>query len=442
MGAIPPLNLCYVAATVRQAGHEVDLIDVQVEEMPFEDLIARIREYNPDLLGFTITTYLFHPVLEWIKAIKNAIGIPVLAGGFHMCLYPAETMVHSAIDYGVIGDRVETILAFLENFAHIERYKDIPGLCYRCGDTVTINPRSLNDTTDFRTIPFPARDLLKNERYGNFICKRKNFTVMLTGTGCPFQCKYCASTLSHCVMRSPENVVDEIEECYNKYGIREIDFYDQSFTIDRKRTLKICEEIIRRKIKIIWTIRTRADLIDEELLVVMKAAGMYRVMYGIESGDQRILDRLNKNEDIEDIKRVIYLTKKHKLQMLGFFMLGCPGEDNESLKNTIDFALSMPFDDIQVTRFTLFPGTAFYNEYRERTGAADYWADYVLDRKNVKRLPLFDTSFPPEDMEREVKRLYLRFYLRPKIILRKVFSHNIITSFTRYGKALCDMVIN
>ncbi len=442
MGAIPPLNLCYIAAVARQAGHAVDLIDLQIEKLTLQDLLDRITVYRPDLLGFTITTYLFHPVLAWIKQIKEAVHIPVLVGGFHMSLYPRETMTHTVIDYGVIGDRPETLVMFLEKFGRYEEYNKVPGLCYRDGNNIIINPHDVRNEFDFNAIPFPARDLLKNDRYGNFICRKKNFTVMLTGTGCPFRCKYCASTLSRCILRTAENVVDEIQECYEKHNVREIDFYDQSFTIDRKRTLAICSEIVRRKIRIIWTVRTRADLIDEELLIAMKAAGLYRIMYGIESGDQRILDRLNKQEDLARIRNIIELTRKHKVQILGFFMLGCPGENQETLQNTFRFALSMPFDDIQVTRFTLFPGTTFYSEYRQRTGESDYWAQYVLDRKNVRKLPLFDTAFTPPRIEREVKRLYLLFYLRPQIILRKVFMGNWLKNAGKYAKALVDMLRN
>ncbi|MCK5493822.1 MAG: cobalamin-dependent protein [Candidatus Omnitrophica bacterium] len=442
MGAIPPLNLCYVASMIRDLGHEVKLIDLQVEKFSFHELVSNIKEYQPDLLGFTITTYLFQGVLKWIKEIKKCVKIPVLVGGFHMSLYPLETMSHKEIDYAIIGNAQITLRDFLDNLGNLDRYVQIEGLCYRKGDEICINPVKKEGIIGLNEIFLPARDLLKNDLYGNFICKKKNFTVMLTGVGCPFSCKYCTSLLTKCVMRSAESVVDEIAECFYKYNIREIDFYDQSFTIDKDRIVDICRRIIERKLDVVWTIRTRADLIDEEILRIMKKAGLYRVMYGIESGDQKILDNLNKNEKISKLIEVIKLTHKYKISVFGFFMLGCPGETKSSIKKTFKFALSLPFDEIQVTRFTLFPGTEFYKEYQIKTGNDDYWADYVLDKNNVKKLPLLDTSFTTDEIEHYVKMMYLRFYLRPKIVLRKIIDGSLILNFKKYYKATIDMIFN
>ena len=243
-------------------------------------------------------------------------------------------------------------------------------------------------------------------------------------------------------MRSPENVVNEIEECFYKYNIREIDFYDQTFTLDKKRTLEICNEIIKRRLKIIWTIRTRTDLIDRELLEAMKEAGLYRIMYGVESASQDIIDRLNKNENLSRMQETINLTHRYGINILGFFMFGCPGETIESLEQTKNFALTMPFDDIQVSRFTLFPGTVFYREYMEGTGNDDYWKNYVVDRKSVGRLPLLDTSFNPEEIEKYIKKMYLIFYIRPKIFLKKIIRGNLLWNIQKYSKALFDMVFN
>lgn len=442
MGAIPPLNLCYVAAIARKFGHHVDLIDMQVEPYSFTELVGLIKKYKPDILGFTITTYLFHPMLEWIRKIKEATGTPILVGGFHMSLYPHETMAHTEIDFAIIGNLEETLRDFLNAFNDYNLYKNIEGLCYKRNGRIFVNKFARIRHVNLNTLPFPARDLLKNDLYGNFISKAKNFTPMLTGIGCPFQCKYCASTLSKCLTRAPKNVVDEIEECVEKYGVKEIDFYDQSFTIDKKRAAEICRMIIQRGIKIIWTIRTRTDLIDAELLKIMKEAGLRRIMYGIESGSQEILDRLNKKEVLEDMVRIVELTHDYGISVFGFFMLGCPGENHQTLCLTKELALSLPFDEIQVTRFTLFPGTEFYKEYLQTTGGDDYWAQYVLNKNNVKRLPLMDTAFTSLEIEMYVKNMYLKFYLRPKIIIRKIIDIGFMQIFKKYIRALVDMVLN
>lgn len=441
MGAIPPLNLCYVAADVRAAGHDVRLIDLQTEFLTFDELIAEIKDYAPDLIGSTITTYLFHPVREWLEAIKERVsGIPIMVGGFHLSLYPRETMLHDVFDFAVKGSSSESVPKLLEYVDQPENYSLVPGLCYRVGGDVVINDVSAEDGKLFDKRIMPARDLLDNSMYGNFISRRKNFTAMLTGTGCPFSCKYCATTLSTCVMRSPEDVVDELEECYHKYGVREIDFYDQSFTISKKRTIAICEEMIRRGLDFLWTVRTRADLIDDELLSVMKRAGLYRVMYGIESGSQKMLDRMNKRESLEEVCEVVRMTKKHGINVLGFFMMGCPGETEETLRATEKLALSLPFDEIQCTRFTLFPGTAFYDEYLEATGEDDYWREYIAGRVQARTMPLFDTDFTVEEIDERVRKLYLRFFLRPRIIVRKIFLEGGWKMMGRYVQALVDMI--
>ena len=146
------------------------------------------------------------------------------------------------------------------------------------------------------TVPFPARNLLPMNKYYSFISKRKNYTILMSSRGCTFQCTFCEQRSGDIRYRSAKNVADEMEECYQRYGVREIDVFDPLFTINKKRVIEVCKEIQKRNLKLIWSCRSRVDTIDEEMLIEMKKAGCYRIYFGIESGDEQILKNIKKQQ--------------------------------------------------------------------------------------------------------------------------------------------------
>jgi len=252
-GLFPPLSLAWVAGIARKAGHEVILVDARTLRLSKEDVLAKLREFQPDILGFMMTTYMFRDTLEWITFLKERLNKPVMIGGYNLRIYPEVSISHPEIDYGI----VEHALA------------DVVGLVYKENGKIRINP---TQPVSFEDFPNPARDLLPNELYAEFPTERRNFTVMVTSLGCPYKCSFCEAGRTAYNPRSPQTVVNEMEECYNKYGIREIDIFDYSFTADKKRVIEICNEMKKRKLDLLWACRSRVD-IDKELINEMKSAG-------------------------------------------------------------------------------------------------------------------------------------------------------------------------
>lgn len=438
IGIIPPLSLAYVAAIAERAGHEVQVIDMRAELLSLESTIERIRSFGSDIIGFTISTYNFHQTLDWVKKIKGRVNLPVLVGGWHLGLYPQETMTHQVIDYAVMGEADDVLPELLRHIERGESPDAVAGVCFRKDGKVICNPRSA-EIPDINATPFPARHLLQNEKYYNILTTRRNFTVMLSTRGCPYRCIFCDLKTAKYRQRTPENFVDEIEQSYRKYGVREIDIYDTSFTANRKRAFAICEEIKRRKLDICWTVRTRCDLVDDELIEAMHSAGCNVVMYGIESAVPEILKNLRKGTDVGHIRRVVKRTRELGMKALGFFIIGSPGETEETAKKTIKFAIELDLDYVQFTRMMLMPNTELYEMYLKE-GHSDYWAEYTLDKNNERELPLVGTDMTPEEAVKLVRKAYLRFYFRPKYIMRALWRLRSAREFFRSARAAWDIL--
>lgn len=414
-GLIAPLSLLYVAAIAEKAGHEVAVIDVAAKKLSPDEVIRKIKSYSPDMLGFTMTTYMFHQTLSWIREIKKRTGLPVLVGGQHLNIYSKETMTHKEIDFAVIGEAEITLPKFLHTLGIKESLKGIQGLIFRQKEKIIFNPPQ-NKFMNIDKIPFPARHLLDMSWYYTFLSRRKNFTPQITSRGCLFHCIFCDLKKDNWRVRSPKNVVDEMEECYRKFGVREIYFYDSAFTTNRKRVFEICREIRKRELDISWSVQTRVDCVDEEMLKEMSKSGCIRLMYGIESADPEILKTLRKGIGIDRIRKVIGWTKKYGMEATGFFIIGSPGETQETARKTIQFACELPLDWAQFNTMTPFPATELYQMMMEDTGE-DYWREFVLDPAKEKQLSLVRTKLTLKEAQELVHSAYLKFYLRPQIIL-------------------------
>ncbi|MBL7196783.1 MAG: B12-binding domain-containing radical SAM protein [Candidatus Omnitrophica bacterium] len=440
LGVYPPLSLAYVAAIIKKSGHDVIIIDAHALNLNSHDIIERIKSFSPDILGFTVTTITFHHLLSYIRTIKKEVALPILIGGALTSLYPREIMHHQEIDYTLVGEVEQSLKKFLSIYEEGKDFSQVPGFCARKGKEVIIT-QAANPIEDIDSVPFPARYLLPNEKYHSFISHRKNFTTMITSRGCLFRCIYC-SLLKKLQLRSVKNVVDEIEECYTCYGIRDIDFYDATFTVDRNRTINICQEITKRKLDINWAVRTRVDLIDRDLLWEMAKAGCKTVMYGIESSDPTILRRLGRAViDTKQIRDVIRWTNKARISALGFFMLGAPGETVNSINDTIQFSKQSNLDYAQFTKITPFPGTELYEEYKKEHHKEDYWRHVIFEGTKAERIfPLVGTNLSTQTVLKYVKKAHLKFYLRPLYLIKILSKIKSIKRLFRFTKAAIDLI--
>lgn len=426
----PPIILAYVAAILEKHGHKVMLLDARTMGLSKEQALEKIKAFHPDILGFRAETYHFHDALDWMRYLKSHLHLSVFTGGVNMTLYPKETLSHDEIDYGIIGEAIESLPRFILALENGDNFKNIQGLAYKEeGKNIFINPPSQSQA-DFDSYPFPARHLLPNDKYYSFISQRKNFTIMLTGTGCPFKCTFCAIPSAY-RFRSPKSVIDEIEICYKDFNIREIDFFDAVLFMPKQRVLEIFRQLKKMRLDLEWSCRSRVDTVDEEILKEASAAGCRQIYYGIESVEQDVLNRINKNIAPERVVSAIRLSKKYGISAMGFFMIGNSGDTVESVRNTIGFAKKLDLDFIQVCRTIAKPGTQLDKDMIRFTGI-DFWREHVLGNKIEERLPSPWTNLTEKQKAVLTKEFYLKFYFRPRIILRRLCQLKSLGELLRY----------
>lgn len=435
----PPIILAYVAAILERAGHTVMLLDARALNLTKQKALEKLRAFGPDMLGFRAETYHFHDALEWMSFLKEHLRIPVVTGGINMSLYPRETMSHPEIDYGVIGDALDTLPELLRGIESKNDLSRLEGVAFKRDGQVCMAPAPRR-IVDFDAFPFPARHLLLNDKYYSFISQLKNFTIMLTSTGCPYRCSFCAihPTMAY-RLRSPKKVVDEIEQCYQEFGVREIDFFDATFFLPKRRTFEIFAEIKRRRLKIEWSCRSRVDVVDKDILRAAKDTGCRQIYFGIESVDHGVLGAIKKDVDTDQIRRAIAWVKGFGIRAMGFFMVGNPHDTKESIHHTIDFAKDLGIDFIQVCRTIAKPGTELDQELIKGTGK-DYWRAHVAGNKITQRLPAPWTSLSAREVDKLTKEFYHKFYFRLPIVFARLKQLKSLNEFTRYVKVAAKML--
>lgn len=416
-GLFPNLSLLYVAGTLEDAGASVRFIDAHAEGLSLDQTVARLRAFRAEFVCYTITTYLFYQTLRWIEAIKKDFPAPVIVGGVHMSIYPAESMTHTAIDYAVTGEAEMSLVPMLLAILEGTDLEKVDGVAFRRPGGEVVVTRNAPSLQDVDSAPFPARHLVDNSRYYSFISQYRNFSALITSRGCPYKCIFCEQGAKQFRGRSAKNVVDEIEVGMKEHGMLEYDFFDSSFTINRHRVHEICDEIIRRKLKVHWSARTRADCVDKDMLRIMAKAGCMRIYYGIESGNEAILRTLLKESDLEQIKQAVKDTRSVGINTFGYFMVGNPGETRETVEQTIRFSQELDLDYAQFSKVTPMPATELYTMFMNETGR-DFWREYTLDENVDQAIPRPGTSLSDEEVVELTRQAYLRFYYRPKYMLK------------------------
>ena len=435
----PPIILAYVAAILESHNHEVILVDARTLNLSKEQTLEIIRHFKADFLGFRAETYHFHDALSWMEYLKTNLNIPVIAGGVNLSLYSRETLSHQVIDFGIIGQAIETLPALIKALESGSGLENIPGLGYKQQDgKIIINP-ALDKGIDFDAYPMPSRHLLPNDKYYSFISQRKNFTIMLTSLGCPFGCSFCAIPSMYNI-RSFASVMDEIGVCYDKFHVREIDFFDATFFISKERDLRIMHEIKKRKLDLEWSCRTRVDMVDEKILMHAANSGCRRIYYGIESSNPDVLKNVKKNISQNKITRAIALSKKYGIRAMGFFMVGNPGDTLQSVRKSIEFAKKLDLDYIQVCRSIAKPGTQLDKEMIQKTGR-DFWREHVAGTPLKNRLPAPWSSLTELEKESLTKEFYLQFYFRPRLMQRRLSQLRSFTELKRYIKVAKKMIL-
>jgi len=447
-----PLSLGYIAAVLEKNKIPVDVIDTDAVKMTDDELKRKVIEINPDIVGITIMTATFYAGQKIIKLIREALPkSTIIAGGAHLSALPEETLKKiSELDFAVKGEGEITMVELVKTLESKKNPRDVKGIYYReNGKILATPPRELIQNLDL--IPFPARHKFPLDKYTTHPpYGRKNpYMHLITSRGCPFSCAFCSKSVfgKTLRMRSAVNVVDEIEEMIKKYGIREIKFYDDDFTLDMKRAEEICDEILKRKIKIPWSCTTRVNLVSEHLLKRMKAAGCWLISYGAESSSQDLLDTIKKGVTIEQIKQAFKWTKEAKIRSLAYFMLGLPGETKETIEKSLKFAKELNPDFTEWSLTTIFPDTTLKEIVKERLKSKGKIIHYTSSDRDLYRLnwdqePLFlyEENVPIKELKKYIARAYREFYIRPKYVFSQLFKIRSLGELIYYFKAFLNML--
>lgn len=430
-GTFAPLGLGFAAAIAEREGHDALLVDAHAEQLSPEQVEARLRPFAPQALAFMLTTYMFHDNLRYIRALKQAFDVPVIVGNVNLDLYPEETLGYEVIDYGISGSAAEALPLLLDALERGAKVPDAPGICRKEPDgTVVVNPPGQRKEA-FDRLPFPKRDGLPHHVYHSAMSKRKNLANMITVRGCPAACTFCHIHRIPFSARSAAGVVEEMVLCHQRFGVNEFEIFDPSFTMRRRRTLEICDGLIQHDLGVHFAVRARVDQVDPELLQRMYRAGCRRILYGMETGSQRLLDRMKKGITLDQIRQTIRWTQDAGILVIGFFLIGAPGETWQTVEETIDFAIDSGVDFAQFHKTMAKPKTALNEQAMAELGY-DYWREYVLGRVPEMRLPAPWTGMDQREVERAAVHAYHRFYMRPRFLVKTLLGVRSAEELWRY----------
>jgi anaerobic magnesium-protoporphyrin IX monomethyl ester cyclase len=419
-----PLGIYYLAAYLRQNGYVVYVTDAEALKLTEESIIREIRQIAPNYVGISSTTVAFHRALGIATIIKEIFpNMPVVLGGPHVTSNVEHALSFSAFDYGVIGEGEATALELFNVLANKGLIGEIKGIAYRDNNgNVTINPKR-EFINDLDMLPFPAYDLIRDiDIYTPPPSNYKTLPVVniITSRGCPNLCTFCDRNVfgRKYRERSAQNVFEEIKYLHEKYHIREIAFVDDTFLINKKRIHELFDLLNKEGLHFSWTCMARINNVTFEFLQFLGNNGCWNIAFGIESGDESILNVIKKNISIENVRKVIDWCYKLKIKTKGFFIVGHPQETVETINKTIRLACSLKLDAVVVTINTPIPGSQQYAE-AHTYGNLDItdWSQF-----NYWRPVFVPHGLTEEILLKKQKEFYTRFYLRPRIIFNYVKS--------------------
>lgn len=433
MGVIPPIGIGYIGAVLKKAGHEVSFIDSQALNLTTEQFRAKLTGFKPEVVGITSMTPTFFGALQAAKIAKEC-GAIVVMGGPHLAVFPKETLSYSCIDYGIIGEGEYSMLELVDKIERGLPVNRIKGLVYRENGRIRMNPASLIRNLD--GLPFPARHLLPMEAYSSILGLHPS-DVMVTTRGCPYRCGFCVKQPSDQKVRfrSAKNIVDEMELLVKTRKVKEIMFYDDTLTMKRQHVVDICNEILRRGLKVLWESPTRVDCLDPELLRLMRQAGCRRLRVGVESGCQDILNLMQKDITVNEIRRGINWIKEAKIECSAYFIIGYLGDNKERMRKTVSFMRELNPDLVMICKAVPLPGTTlFVQTVQAGLASQDYWSEFILGKRSDRLPPL------AEDADIWLKHAFRSFYLRPGFIFKKLIKINSLDQLKKHIKVFMSML--
>lgn len=441
---LPPMDLMYMAAVAEEITKpcyfETKIVDYSLEEVknekqkiqsnPLDKFKSDLKEFQPDYLVVNVASTTFENDLSVLALAKKILpNIITIAKGAHFLTSNTDILYkYKALDLIIVGEAEETLKEILSE----KPYPKIKGLCYRDGFVPKYTGKR-PFVQDLDKLPFPARHLVNNNIFRR-PDNNKVQAIIKVSRGCPHHCFFCLATPvsgAKVRVRSAENIIEEIRECVETYNINNFLFWSDIFNADREWTLDLCEKIIESGLKITWSANTRADTIDEEMAELMYDSGCRLVSIGVESGSQYILDKIGKKITINEIRDAVKIFKKAKIKIYNYFVIGLPWDNENTIEETIDFAIRLNSDFVSFYTATPLPGTRFYKFAKENnlfSGNDSF--------KNAYYAPVINTMCLSKERVFELhKSAIKRFYLRPGYILQALLNIRSFAELKNYVKA-------
>jgi len=445
----PPLWAGLMATFLREKGFIVKVIDAEAERLSPSSIVERISEINPILVGIvvsgtnpsasTMNMLGVRAILEEIH--KRDLSVKRVVAGLHPSALPKRTMEEEKTDFVCEGEGYYTISELIEALKgdYGKKVFDIKGLWYRKDGEIIGNERAPLIHSLDKELPYVSWDLLPMERYRahNWHCfqepgqRREPYAVIYTSLGCPFRCHFCCINALFggpgIRYRSPEKVVEEMDLLLNTYGVKNIKIIDEMFVLNERHVLKICDLIIERGYKLnIWAY-ARINTVNERLLWKLKEAGFTWLAYGIESGNDRILKSVTKGITVEKIRQVVNLTQKIGINVIGNYILGLPEDDLNSMQDTLDLAMALNCEFINLYCATAYPGSPLYDQaVREGWRLPDTWAGY--SPYSYEHLPLPTKYLTSVEVLGFRDEAYVKYYSNERYqrMIREKFGEEVL----------------
>jgi anaerobic magnesium-protoporphyrin IX monomethyl ester cyclase len=405
----PPLGLGYIAAYLRSHGISVEIVDCTF--LTQREALEKIKRSNPKIIGIQSMFSMKNKSLELARILRNNCEL-LVAGGPLPTTNP-ELFLQD-FDIVVVGEGEQTMLEIALQAQISGDFSNVKGIVYNEKDTgQTKSTPTRSEIEDLDTLPFHFRDLFDNQAYKNYYFDKFGYTTtaVMSSRGCPFSCDFCSRPIfgNRFRSRTASNVVDEIEEVIS-LGYNRIWFADDCFTLNRERLISICDEIVKRGLKIDWECLSRVDTLDSEAIEKMKQAGCIRMFFGIESGNDSILELMNKQITTIQVREALSLCKAKGVRAGAFFIVGYPGENDQTVLTTIKFASSLPLDYLSFTMPYPIPGTPLYKRLN-----GDMISNEWEEPKNinlVKHKLLFNSKLSENKLKFAIIKGMGQFYIR------------------------------
>lgn len=415
-----PVSQLLLAAILQQQGHQARLLDAAALGLSLEHV--KQQTADDDLVIVLCNSVTINEDAAILSELKSANPkLKTIVYGNHPSYYPKDTVMKPGIDFGVQKEAEWAIRDLVNNLDRSgDAWKEVPGITFKDNGGARVNPvypyiQNLDE------LPIPNRQQLPpGVIYFNPVVKRMPFTTMTTSRGCPAKCNYCAAPPFYgriYRVQSAQRVVDEMEQIA-RLGYKEVFFRDEVWTCKKRRTMEICDQLIKRKIDLTWIVSTRVDTLDKESMEAMRAAGCHMLRFGVESGSQEILDNVEKGATVERARQVFKWTKEVGIGTHAHTMVGMPGESEETIRKTLDFILEIEPTTMTCGICTPYPGTPLFErvlKVHPEIGDGSQWDLSQLHTKSFHNEVY--TDIPNDVLSKWVRRIYKEFYFRPSYIL-------------------------